>query len=137
MRDEHGESRTATYRSWASMMDRSYNPKNKYWHRYGGRGIRVAERWHRYINFVADMGHRPAWANGGLDRIDNDDDYRPGNCRWTTMQEQLRDRTKLSASDVRAIRADNRPNYQIAPDYGVSRVCIHKVKQYITHKEVA
>ena len=69
------------------MLQRCNNPHRKDWRRYGGRGITVDERWHRFENFLADMGACPPglW----LDRIDSSGNYEPGNCRWATFEEQL------------------------------------------------
>lgn len=67
-------------------MGRCYNPNNKAYKNYGGRGITVCERWHTSVNFVADISDRP---DGYLlDRIDNDKGYSPDNCKWSTRKEQ-------------------------------------------------
>lgn len=75
------------YQVWASMKARCSNPKVRKWSTYGGRGIKVCERWQEFQNFHADMGPRPPGTT--LDRYPNQDgDYEPGNCRWATHEEQ-------------------------------------------------
>lgn len=84
--------RTATYRSWAMMVNRCRNPKCPAWKNYGGRGIKVCERWLDFANFLADMGERPSMKYS-IDRFPNNDgNYEPENCRWATDAEQNRNK---------------------------------------------
>lgn len=75
-----------TYLSWHAMIGRCRNVKNKDYDAYGGRGIDVCEHWRSFENFLVDMGERPSGLT--LDRINNDGNYEPGNCRWATHAEQ-------------------------------------------------
>ena len=81
----HGMAGTRIYKIWVGLLSRCYNSKVRIYKYYGGRGIKVCDRWIKFENFYADMGDRP---NGlQLDRIDNDKGYSPDNCRWVTPKE--------------------------------------------------
>lgn len=84
----HGMAATPTYSSWTAMMSRCYRSKTNDYESYGGRGIRVFERWHGFEAFYADMGDRPEGKT--LDRINSNTNYGPGLCRWATSREQAR-----------------------------------------------
>lgn len=84
----HGEraARTRTYVSWANMRQRCANDNRPDWEDYGGRGIKVCERWATYPQFKEDMGVRPHGKT--LDRKDPNGNYEPNNCRWATRSQQ-------------------------------------------------
>lgn len=75
------------------MIQRCTNPLMNVYRRYGGRGIRVCDRWMTPDNFFADMGRKPTPAHS-LDRIDSNGNYEPGNCRWATAKEQGRNTSR-------------------------------------------
>jgi hypothetical protein len=124
------------------MLERCANPASADWVRYGGRGITVCSRWRHFENFFADMGRCPDGLS--LDRINNDGNYEPGNCRWTTFEQQMINRrsnagarhpnAKLSADDVFAIKlmAHYGATYRsIASAFGVS----HANVGYVVRRE--
>jgi hypothetical protein len=88
----HGQSETWAYGIWGKMKDRCLNPNNQKYKDYGGRGIKIHERWlNSFENFSSDMGPRPS-PKHSIDRKDNDGDYAPDNCHWVTSKEQTRNK---------------------------------------------
>ncbi len=87
--------KSPTWYSWASMLDRCTNPNAANWNRYGGRGIKIVDAWQDFAVFLADVGERPEGKT--LDRIDNNGNYEPGNCRWATVQENNQNRKYSTA----------------------------------------
>ena len=103
------------YRSWIEMRRRCSNPTRPEWARYGGRGIRVCERWESsFDDFISDMGPRPS-SRHSLDRIDNDGNYEPTNCRWATAEEQARNRRTNVVLATGEIQADAAARLGITP----------------------
>ena len=91
-RSKYGKT-SPTYNSWRDMKTRCLNSNCPDYKNYGGRGIKVCERWMDFTNFLADMGEKPEGLT--LDRINNDGNYEPGNCRWATWKEQRRNQRKF------------------------------------------
>lgn len=91
------------YYVWASMKDRCGNPNAKQYADYGGRGIKVCDRWiNSYETFYADMG--PRTAGHSIDRIDNDLGYEPGNCRWASRKTQQRNQRRAVYVSIAGVR---------------------------------
>lgn len=117
-REYHGLRSSRAYKSWADMIARCFNPKRAGYDNYGARGIKVCQRWRdSFAAFYSDMGERPDGRS--LDRINNEGDYEPGNCRWATREEQNRNQR---------LRKQNRsgvPGVRWTPDRATYRVHIH------------
>ena len=130
--ESHNMRYSPEYRVWQGMKDRCFNYKSTFYYRYGGRGITVCERWkNSFISFYEDMGERP-FDGYDLDRIDNDGDYEPDNCRWISHLENCRNstQTKLRKVDAQDIK-NNKNNYSVkylSLLYGVSENAIYSIK---------
>lgn len=86
--------KSPTYYSWKAMLIRCTSHSHKQWKDYGGRGIQVCVRWRKFSNFLADMGERPIGKS--IDRMNNNGNYEPKNCRWATRSEQWHSRRKAA-----------------------------------------
>lgn len=87
----HGLSDLPEHAVWEGVLARCNNHNSASYHNYGGRGIEVCDRWYSFQSFYEDMGPRPS-PQHSIDRINNDGNYEPGNCRWSTWSEQGRNR---------------------------------------------
>lgn len=108
---------TSEYYSWTGLKQRCFNPRNKDYHNYGGRGITVCQRWKdSFEDFIADMGPRPT-PNHSIDRINNDGPYSPENCRWASLsvQNQNRHHAKLGLKECTLKRIERTKNLQLQP----------------------
>ena len=95
---KHGMRNSSTYKSWHSMLQRCTNKNNTRFSDYGGRGINVCERWLKFENFLEDMGIRPL--NTTIDRIDNNGNYAPSNCKWSMPTAQAKNQRIYSNNKV-------------------------------------
>ena len=94
----HGGYKSPEFSSWINMRTRCNNPKSTWFIHYGGRGIKVCERWEiSFENFIADMGKKPS-AQHSIERVNNNGNYEPSNCVWATKKEQARNRRKPNVS---------------------------------------
>lgn len=111
----HMLTRHSLFKTWSGMMDRCYNNKNPRYYNYGDRGISVCKRWHDIENFIEDMNDM--YLKGlTLDRIDNNGNYEPSNCRWATKE--------IQARNTRKIRINNKSGYR--------GVCFYKARNKFT-----
>lgn len=117
--------RSPEYKSWDAMTQRTSNPNFIDYKNYGGRGIAVCERWRKFENFLADMGARPDGMS--LDRINNDGNYEPGNCRWATRMQQRQ--------NARPMRRGYKQNYRRTPEHTAKLLASRRQRKVIPPKE--
>ncbi len=108
----HGMTNTVEYRTWSDIKSRCYNIARNAYQNYGGRGIRVCDRWlDSFDAFLSDMGNRPS-RNHSIERIDVNGDYSPDNCKWATRQEQANNKRVT-------VRVDGVPIAEISRSTGI------------------
>ena len=138
----HGMSKSRLYNIWRGMKRRCTNPRSAQYSNYGGRGIKVCDEWMKsssaFFEWAMNNGYRDDLT---IDRIDNDGDYEPNNCRWTTMQVQARN--SRHAYHV-TIDGNTKSGVEWAEDLGISDTTAYKylrkgecefVKYYRAHKQ--
>lgn len=117
----HGKIITPEYRAWQSLKDRCYNEKYNQYKNYGGRGITVCDRWkNSFIDFFHDMGSRPSRAHS-MDRIDVNGNYEKDNCKWSTIDEQKRNRTN---SHIYTYKGVTKSLTEHGRDHGLTSGCV-------------
>lgn len=128
----HGMSKTPTHITWTLMKQRCLNPKAPDFHKYGGRGVTVCDRWLSFENFLADMGERPDGMT--LDRIDNDGPYGPDNCRWATPTDQQANRRRTV---MLTIGSETKPLAELARLHGLPPKTVYMRVRYAWSPEQA
>mgnify|MGYP000862296745 CR=1 FL=1 len=135
VRTKHNGKGTRLYRIWTGMKDRCLNHNSKYRRRYGGRGITICDEWANDFSVFRQWAIENGYAGGlEIDRIDNDCDYCPKNCRWVTTRENVRNRStsKLTPAKVMGIRfylsKTSLSETEIGRRYGVSRSTISEIR---------
>lgn len=118
--DKNNRKYPSSYNIWCGIHQRCYNANHHAYHYYGGRGIKVCERWNDYSTFLADMGEKPEGLS--IDRINNDGDYSPENCRWADKKTQQRN--KRSAHLI-TYNGETKSLVEWADHLGISRQKLH------------
>lgn len=133
-----GKKRPSFYNSWVSMKQRCYNPKHHKYSRYGGRGIVVCDEWLTIEGF-SSWAFENGWKQGlTIDRIDNNGNYCPENCRWVSVSENSRRKrtTKLTKKDAEEIRRKYKLGYtrkQLAEEFNCTEGNIWFIVHNVTH----
>ena len=130
----HGMTDTKIYGCWCSMKERCGNPNNKSYKRYGARGIRVCEEWMDFKSFY-DWARNNGYKEGlTIDRINNNGNYEPSNCRWTTTKEQNRN---YSRNHMITYKGETKCLADWADQFGINRATVlFRIKQNMKLEEV-
>jgi len=124
---KHGKSKTKIYHIWQAFKDRCYNQNNKHYMNYGGRGIKVCEEWKNDFNAFHDWAMANGYKDGlTIDRINNDGNYEPSNCRWASVKEQQNNRRCTVFITYNGIM---KPLQEWADELGISRDTLMKRKR--------
>lgn len=127
------------YNSWQNMKGRCLRKSHPKYYRYGGRGIKVCSEWRDSIILFAQWALASGWREGlSIDRIDNDGDYEPSNCRWVSMADNSRRKstTKITYEQAQVIRSRVKRGEDqrlIAKEFNVSPPTIRSIERNITH----
>lgn len=130
-RYRHGMTTSSTYKSWSGMKARCYKTDMQDYPKWGGRGITVCDRWRNSFEcFLADMGEKPDGVT--LERINNDGNYEPANCRWATRTDQSRNRgycrvDEFKARRIRIKRAAGATLEALSREYGIAVSHVHRI----------
>lgn len=139
--EKHGMEKSQEYKTWSSMKDRCTNKNNHNYKYYGQRGVVVCKRWiDSFVNFYKDMGEKP-FPKAQIDRINNNGNYEPSNCRWVNCAKNNRNRsiTKLSSADVQEIR-ELQNDYSVkylASKYNISKSHMRRIIKNKAWREYA
>jgi hypothetical protein len=110
---KHGMTGTPEYGVWLTMRRRCDTPSVERYPEYGGRGISVCDRWHKFENFIADMGRRPSLQHS-IERRNNDGNYEPSNCHWATRDEQVYNKRNNRLLDYKGAKINTKQATEIA-----------------------
>lgn len=127
---------TRVYGIWSGMLNRCLNPNNHAYTNYGARGITVCDRWKKFENFLADMGEPEN--NQSIERINNNGNYEPENCRWADASDQMRNtsRTKLNSQIVEKIRNNQLSVKEVCSMTGCSPGAYYAAKNSTNWKQM-
>lgn len=120
------------YRRWQHMVQRCINPNDRDYPRYGGKGIKVCDRWRYFENFLLDMGKPPS-SSYSIDRVDVYGDYEPSNCRWATSKQQANNRRTTKHLTIDGV---TRPLSEWSEIYKIgSKTVLFRLKNGLSHKQ--